>query len=53
MHYIVTFHKPTSPDKPLTERLPRLITARRWALLVEINGYVVDNIEKKTRWGTR
>lgn len=46
MYYIITFTKPTSPDKTLTEQFDKLFTAKRWEKLVKANGYTVISREK-------
>jgi len=44
--YIITFYKPQTPDKTLTEQFDNLFRAKRWEKLVRANGYTVVSREK-------
>lgn len=53
MHYLITFYKPTSPARKLTEQLRDKPAADRWKKLVEANGYTVEKTEKITKGGDK
>ena len=44
--YIITFSKPLTPNKTLSEQFNSLYAAKRWEKLVKDNGYTVRNFQK-------
>jgi hypothetical protein len=47
MYYVIQFYKPTSKDRKLEEKFPKLSAVKRWEKVVKKNGYEIGKVTKK------